>query len=334
MGLGESFIKNVFCDIVKPCIGSVVKIDLVGKDLLQAKFGTRSGCHTGIYIGNDEIVEWANIDGTATVRIVSAEEFIEGDDCISRTALFIYVACKQDSNGNCIAMGSQDIAERARAAVGETSKYRILFNHCHMFTQYCITGKKSDCSPFLSGVEVALDNKFIEHDHERLLDMWRSTGESRGSNPCFVDSEEDNEDAEEINEDSDFEELLEKAENGDAESQFQVGRSYFIGDGVDDDDEEAVYWYEKAAENGHVEAMYELGQCYSLGMGVEEDEEEAVSWYRKAARKKHPGAMYELANCYYYGNGVTENVARAKEWYRKAAEAGNKDAKAKLKNIK
>ncbi len=334
MGLGESFIKNVFCDIVKPRIGSVVKVDLLGKELLNSQTVTRSLCHTGIYIGNDEIVEWANIDGTATVRIVSAEEFIEGDDCISRTGLFIYVACKQDRNGNCIAMGSQDIAERAKSAVGETSKYRILFNNCHMFTQYCITGKKSDCSTFLSGVEVALDNKFIEHDHERLLDMWRSTGESRGRNPCFVDSEEDNEDAEEINEDSDFEELLEKAENGDAESQFQVGRSYFIGDGVEDDEEEAVHWYEEAAENGHIEAMYELGQCYSLGMGVEEDEEEAVSWYRKAARKKHPGAMYELANCYYYGNGVTENVARAKEWYRKAAEAGDKDAKAKLKNIK
>ena len=118
MGLGESFIKNVFCDIVKPRIGSVVKVDLLGKELLNSQTVTRSLCHTGIYIGNDEIVEWANIDGTATVRIVSAEEFIEGDDCISRTGLFIYVACKQDRNGNCIAMGSQDIAERARAAVG------------------------------------------------------------------------------------------------------------------------------------------------------------------------------------------------------------------------
>ena len=335
MGLGESFIKNVFCDIVKPRIGSVVKVDLAGKELLKL----RSVCHTGIYIGNDEIVEWANIDGTATVRIVSAEEFIEGDDCISRTGLFIYVACKQDQNGNCIAMGSKDIADRAKAAVGETSKYRLLFNNCHMFTQYCITGKKSDCSTFLSGVEVALDNKFIEHDYERLLDMWRSTGESRGDNPCFVDDDEyESDDIDEFDDekddDSDFKELLAKAENGDVESQFQLGQTYFNGIEVDEDEEEAVYWYEQAAENGHSGAMYELGQCYSLGMGVEEDEEEAVSWYRKAARKKHPEAMYELANCYYYGDGVTENDRRAKEWYQKAAEAGSKEAIAKLKNIK
>ena len=173
-GFLESLVKNVFCDVVKPRIGSVVKVDLsIGAD------------HTGIYIGNDEIVEVANVDDIATVRIVSAEEFIEGDDCISRIGAFIYVACKQDRDGNCIAMGSQDIADRASAMVGNSSEYNLIFNNCHMFTEYCITGKKHDLSGLLWGVETALDKKFIKHDYERLLDMWRSTGESRGDNPCF-----------------------------------------------------------------------------------------------------------------------------------------------------
>ena len=173
-GFLESLIKNVFCDVVKPRIGSVVKVDLsIGAD------------HTGIYIGNNEIVEVANIDNIATVRIVSAEEFIEGDDCISRIGTFIYVACKQDREGNCIAMGSQDIADRASAAVGQTSEYSLIFNNCHMFTEYCVSGRKTDLSGLLWGVELALDKKFIKHDYERLLDIWRSTGESRGSDPCF-----------------------------------------------------------------------------------------------------------------------------------------------------
>ena len=82
MSFFESLVKNVFCDVVKPKIGSVVKVDLaLGAD------------HTGIYIGNDEIVEVANVDSIATVRIVSAEEFIEGDDPFSRIGAFIYVAC-------------------------------------------------------------------------------------------------------------------------------------------------------------------------------------------------------------------------------------------------
>ena len=179
MGLFDSFVKNVFCDVVKPRIGSVLKVAL--------PFGAD---HTGIYIGNDEIVEVTNIDGVATVQIVSAEEFIEGEG-LARVGTFIYVACKQDRDGNCIAMGSKDIADRARAAVGQTSGYNLVFNNCHMFVEYCITGKRSDLSGILMGVETALDDKFIEYDYERLWDIWRSTGESRGDNPCFVDDEDE-----------------------------------------------------------------------------------------------------------------------------------------------
>ena len=180
MGFFDSLVKNVFCDIVNPRIGSVVKTKL--------SLGTAD--HTGIYIGNDEIVEVANINNIATVRIVSAEEFIEGDDLFSRIGTFIYVACKQDSKGKCIAMGSKDIAERAKACVGQTSNYSLLFNNCHMFTEYCITGRKTNLAGILMGVETALDKKFIQHDYERLIDIWRSTGQSRGDNPCFIDDED------------------------------------------------------------------------------------------------------------------------------------------------
>ena len=278
MGFFESLVKNVFCDVVKPRIGSVVKIDLIG-----------GADHTGIYIGNDEIVEVANIDGVATVRIVSAQEFIEGDDCISRCGVFIYVACKQDRDGNCIAMGSKDIADRARAAVGETSKYGLVFNNCHMFTEYCITGKRRDLCGLLIGVETALDNKFIDHGYERLADMWRSTGESRGSNPCFHDSIDDEMKWE-------FEDLLENAQKGDPDAQFQVAEKYYIGLGVEENEAEAAVWYKKAAGHGNVEAMMKLGEIYYLG-----------------------------------GDGVEEDEAESKKWYQKAAKAGNKEAKEKVK---
>ena len=275
MGFLESFVKNVFCDVVKPRPGSVVKVDLAlpGAD------------HTGIYIGNDEIVEVANVDGVATVRIVSAEEFIEGDDCYSRIGTFIYVACKQDRKGNCIAMGSKDVADRARAAVGEESKYNIVFNNCHMFVEYCITGRRNDLSGILMGVETALDDKFIEHGYERLADMWRSTGESRGSNPCFVDDEDLWE----------FEDNLAAARKGDMEAQFQVAENYYYGHGVDENEAEAAEWYEKAALQGHVESMMKLGQLYYLGGdGVPEDEDEAKKWYAIAAKAGNKEAKEKL----------------------------------------
>lgn len=45
-----------------------------------------------------------------------------------------------------------------------------------------------------------------------------------------------------------------KAELGDVESQFRLGESYDNGDGVSEDESEAIKWYSKAAEQGHVEA--------------------------------------------------------------------------------
>lgn len=167
--LAESFIKNVFCDIVKPRIGSIVKVDLVGGVLN----------HTGIYVGNNEIVEVANIDGSAVVQKVSTDEFINGfDNSLFRTGVYIYVACKQNRKGNCIAMGSQDIADRAIDSIGKTSEYSLVFNNCHLFTQYCITGIEdyNKHSGILLGIEADLEKKFIRQDYERLPDMWRSTG--------------------------------------------------------------------------------------------------------------------------------------------------------------
>lgn len=169
----ESFIKNVFCDIVKPQIGSIVKVDLaLGFD------------HTGIYIGCNQIVELANQDGEAIVRAVSPEQFIEGDDLLSRTGAFIYVACAQDHIGNCYPLASREIAHRAEVWVGRRNQYNLVFNNCHMFTEYCINGKENG-SGLLMGVEQALTQKFKLQSHQLLFDMWRSTGESRGSNPSF-----------------------------------------------------------------------------------------------------------------------------------------------------
>ena len=169
-GILDSFVKNVFCDVVKPKIGSVVKIDLtLGPD------------HTGIYIGDDQIVE---LNGDGEIRIVSPEEFIEGDDAISRCGAFIYVACAQDEDGNCYALGSRDIARRAKQCVGESRDYNVVFENCHMFTEYCINGKR-DGAGLLWAVEAALTEKFHLSSSETLMDMWRSTGESRGDNPSF-----------------------------------------------------------------------------------------------------------------------------------------------------
>ncbi|WP_411728714.1 tetratricopeptide repeat protein [Methyloglobulus sp.] len=58
---------------------------------------------------------------------------------------------------------------------------------------------------------------------------------------------------------------------------------YADGRGVEQDDEQALFWYRKAVEQGNAGAQFNLGKMYENGSGVEQDDEQAVFWYRKAA---------------------------------------------------
>ena len=79
--------------------------------------------------------------------------------------------------------------------------------------------------------------------------------------------------------------LKAKANNGDAEAQFNLGIAYDNGEGVEQSYSQAVYWYKKAAEQDLAEAQYNLGNAYDNGEGVEQSYSQAVYWYKKAAEQ-------------------------------------------------
>ena len=111
-----------------------------------------------------------------------------------------------------------------------------------------------------------------------------------------------------------------KAEAGDAEAQFQLGRAYAHGEGVAKDLAEAVKWYRKAAEQNHPRAQHSLAFCYAVGDGVPKDSGEAAKWFRKAAEQNLAVAQNGLGYCYEKGEGVAKDLVEAAKWYRKAAE--------------
>jgi len=82
-----------------------------------------------------------------------------------------------------------------------------------------------------------------------------------------------------------IDELTLKAEQGDAEAQYWLGRCYYNGNGVKEDKEKAVFWWTKAAEQGNCEAIFELILCYSHGDGVHKDTEKADYWDKKFEEK-------------------------------------------------
>jgi hypothetical protein len=116
--------------------------------------------------------------------------------------------------------------------------------------------------------------------------------------------------------------LRSRAEQGDARAQYNLGNMYADGDGVPEDDVEAVRWFRLAADQGLAEAQYNLGFLYATGEGVPEDDVEAVRWYRLAADQGLAEAQYNLGVLYGAGTGVTEDMSEAVRLYRLSADQG------------
>ena len=115
--------------------------------------------------------------------------------------------------------------------------------------------------------------------------------------------------------------LRERAEQGDAVAQAELGRRYYAGEGVPQDDGAAVRWTRLAAEQGHASARYSLGLLYFRGRGVAGDDAAAARWYRAAAEQGHPPAQAALSSLYAYGAGVDENPVLASMWIELAWRA-------------
>src|SRR5216683_5533443 len=100
--------------------------------------------------------------------------------------------------------------------------------------------------------------------------------------------------------------------------------------GVLEDKSEAVkwyLWYLKAAEQGEVLAQTNLARMYDRGEGVREDQTEAVKWYRKAAELGDSSAQYNLGVMIGTGAGAQRDIVEGYAWVSIAAAAGDADAK-------
>jgi len=120
------------------------------------------------------------------------------------------------------------------------------------------------------------------------------------------------------------------AEQGDAESQYNLALMYERGDIVTQDYKEAVKWYRLAAEQEYVFAQFNLGLMYKYGKGVTRDYKEAVRLYLLAAEQGNARAQQNLGVMYYEGLGVIKNIVISYMWLNIAASKGEKNAKNNL----
>lgn len=116
--------------------------------------------------------------------------------------------------------------------------------------------------------------------------------------------------------------LKQRAENGDAQAQLDLGNAYRTRSGVKKSLKNAFKWTELAAKSGLPEAQAQLGLAYANGHGVHQDFEKAREWFLKSANQEYPESYCMLGDLYRLGMGVPVNLPEAAKWYKKGAVAG------------
>lgn len=134
-------------DKVTPVPGSVVICDLM--DLVE---------HSGIYIGDNTIV---HLSGNGNIEASSPEKFIARLNGLNKSQ-FIEVSCCDN-----FAVGSEEVADRARMMIGTRRNYNLVMDNCHQFTSGCLSGNFENADNFLP---------FLREEVERVLggDSWRA----------------------------------------------------------------------------------------------------------------------------------------------------------------
>lgn len=100
--------------------------------------------------------------------------------------------------------------------------------------------------------------------------------------------------------------------------------------GTPDEERAAAGVLRVRADRGDRRAQYELGRRYMSGRGVELDEARGLEWLTSAASANEPDAEYELGRRYLRGDGVGEDRTKAIFWLHFADSHGQPAARALL----
>ena len=117
-------------------------------------------------------------------------------------------------------------------------------------------------------------------------------------------------------------ELLDKANNGDADAQYSIARAYQLGKRMKTDKQKSLKWYTKAADQGHLEAGYRLGLIYYKGIGgYKTDLSKAFKYISMAAKGNHKRSQAHMAKMYENGDGIRKDKTFSDYWYEQAFNA-------------
>ncbi|MFI3190825.1 hypothetical protein BCS42_03840 [Crenothrix sp. D3] len=116
------------------------------------------------------------------------------------------------------------------------------------------------------------------------------------------------------------------AEQGSAKAQNKLGQIFEIGDSEDVIDyHEAFFWYQKAAHQNYATGQMNYGLMWLGVEDFEQDFDEAIFWFHKAAEQGYANAQYNLGKLYEdcdQGLGFFQDDEMAVSHYQDAAKQG------------
>jgi len=123
------------------------------------------------------------------------------------------------------------------------------------------------------------------------------------------------------------------AQQGDADSQLELGAIYMQGMSlpgklIAQDSDKGLYWIRESAEQNNAEAQFALASLI-----IDEQPEEAISFYKKAAENGNKFSMHNLASIYLKGDVVVKDLVSSKYYAQMAVDVGQKSSQSILDHI-
>jgi TPR repeat protein len=116
------------------------------------------------------------------------------------------------------------------------------------------------------------------------------------------------------------------AAGGSRRAMYELGRAYAANQQMND----AIATWRKAADKGSTSAMVELGVLYATGSGVAKDDAQARKLFERAAEGGNPRGVTNLAALGTRGGGATADPVKSRALLAKAAETNSSEAQYQL----
>ena len=95
------------------------------------------------------------------------------------------------------------------------------------------------------------------------------------------------------------------SEEGDAQSQLQLGILYYFGRGTETNFKKAAFFYRKSADKGNAEACRRIGQMYDMGKKpLKQNDKTALRFYKKAVKLGDENSKPKMATLYYHTEDI------------------------------